>query len=142
MADGQQRRPTRRGDLEHPQVIRRKMPAIELTIRPDGLQFSAADAIVVLAGLEVDRIADGRKPARLEVWLAMASPRDVKDPLLLSTLLFPDLDHLDAIEIGATRVLHRPNNETGCHSVIVWRGQIPAHGHTLSIGRGNPIRLV
>ncbi len=51
----------------------------------------------------------------------------------LAIRIHPGLDELDAIEIGAVRILDRPHHETRCGSLFGWL-KIATHRHATGIG--------
>ncbi len=102
--------PARRRDLEHAGVVKRPLGGIEVRVFPDGDQLGAPMVLVQVA-LATSTVLPTEEPCRPRR-LAIAAPDDVVDLLVQFALrIEPALDDLDAVEIGADRVLQRGDEE-------------------------------
>src|ERR1700704_4634824 len=130
--------PPRRWDLDDARVVEGAQRRVEVGIGPHRDQLGIADRIGPVGVRYIDRTAD-RRQLTLRVGLALLSvtPGHVVDLLLQrAALVLPALDDLDAVEIGADRILQRGHQETW--RLALWRGgKVAAHRHTASIADGS-----
>src|ERR1700730_10629729 len=133
-------RPPRSRDLNHACIVEGSQGRVEVGIGPHRDQLGVADRIGPGGARHVDRIADRRQLAlRIGLALLSVTPGYVVDLLLQSSaFVLPALDDLDAVEIGADRILQCGHQEAW--RLARWRrGKIATHRYAAAIADGSRI---
>src|SRR5262249_43312582 len=133
--------PTRRGNFENARVVESMQAGVELRISPNRFEFRRAGRVSVSGFLEVDSALNCGNSVSPFVRFAIAGPGHVENLFKALPILAPAFDNLDAIKIGGTWILHRPNYESWARSFSACRHgrQIASHWNATGVGFFYPI---
>src|SRR5581483_3836690 len=136
---GKQCAPPECWNLQHPNVIHRRLYRIEIGVPPESGQHRRSYAVAIRAGCEVHRISHRGREVRHRIDRTISRYCDIEDLLLGMLAIEGDLDHLDAVEIGSRGILRRLDEEGRCHISLGGFGrQISAHRYPLGVCIGDP----